>query len=372
MTTAGPDVLLVIDSFELGGTETFATRAIEGLRAEGLSVHVACLRAQGPLLERARNAASGFHVVAASSGPLRIAGLVAALRRLVERLSPRCVYAQDVYSNYLSAIALLGRPWMRLITSRRWARTPSMARRIVANWAARRADAVVVNAEWLAATVAAEGVRRERIHLVPNIVDAAMFEPASDAERAAWREALDMPRDAFVVMVAGRLHPDKGPDIALEAMTLLPDSLEPVPWLVLMGDGEMRASLEERARTLTPAVRIRFGGAYRTPPNVFRYCDLALLPSRTEGMPNALIEAAAAARACIAADVGGVRQLANLFGDAVKVFVAEDPVALASTLAPAIRRTEAVRCAALEAQEEVRLRHAPRAVARQLESLICA
>lgn len=307
-----PDVLLVIDSFHLGGTETFATRALEALRDAGVRVQVACFRPEGPLFARASAAAEAVHSVSVPAGPLRVVGMARALRSLVRELQPRTVYAQDVYSNYLSALALVGISGVRLVTSRRWARTPSRARRTLAMWAARRSDCVVVNSEVLSRVVRSEGVPAERVVLVPNIVEQAMFARATEHERAAWRVSHGIASGAIVMMVAGRLHPDKGPDIALEAFALLPAELRSRLVLVFYGDGELLKSLESRTVELGLVPAVRFLGAFVTPPNVFRMADLVVLPSRSEGMPNSLLEAAAVGVPGVATDVGGVRDFAAI------------------------------------------------------------
>jgi glycosyltransferase involved in cell wall biosynthesis len=94
--------------------------------------------------------------------------------------------------------------------------------------------------------------------------------------------------------------------------------------LLLVGDGELRASTERLARELALGDRVRFTGWRRDLANVYRAMDVCVLASRSEGMPLVLIEAMAAARPVIATAVGGVPDL--IAPDATGVLVEPDDV----------------------------------------------
>jgi len=79
--------------------------------------------------------------------------------------------------------------------------------------------------------------------------------------------------------------------------------------LVIVGDGRQRRRLEKQAAELPLSNRIHFAGWRDDVPQILAACDLLLLPSLWEGMPNVLLEAMAAARPVIATDVEGVREI---------------------------------------------------------------
>jgi glycosyltransferase involved in cell wall biosynthesis len=82
--------------------------------------------------------------------------------------------------------------------------------------------------------------------------------------------------------------------------------------LVLVGDGKMRHSLEVLAREVGMAARITFTGQLASEDQITRAldkADLFALPSRTEGLPRAMIEAMARGLPCIGSDVGGIPEL---------------------------------------------------------------
>jgi len=113
-----------------------------------------------------------------------------------------------------------------------------------------------------------------------------------------------------LVGVVGRLAEVKQPLAALALFRTLAARHAHLQ-LVFVGDGELRRTLERELAALPPelARRAHLLGAREDMPAVFGALDLVLLTSRTEGMPVALIEAAAAALPVVARAVGGVPEL---------------------------------------------------------------
>jgi glycosyltransferase involved in cell wall biosynthesis len=104
------------------------------------------------------------------------------------------------------------------------------------------------------------GVRRDRIHVVPNGIEVARFAYDESARRAA-REHLGLPRDAFVVGGVGRLTDSKRFDALVRAVADLPDAR-----LILVGEGAEREELLRLARDRGAAERILLVGACEDPP----------------------------------------------------------------------------------------------------------
>lgn len=129
-------------------------------------------------------------------------------------------------------------------------------------------------------------------------------------------------------VIVGNLQlPHKGVDLALTALAQLRAEGLDVS-LQVIGEGGLRPSLEAQARHLGVADACTFVGARATPAQVredLRQADLFLIPSRTEGLPRALLEGLAQALPALGADVGGIPEL--LAPGAL--FPAEDAGALA-------------------------------------------
>ncbi|CAA9407104.1 glycosyltransferase [uncultured Nocardioides sp.] len=127
-----------------------------------------------------------------------------------------------------------------------------------------------------------------------------------------------------VVGALGRLTPQKGFDVLIDAVRLLVDRGVPLR-LLLGGEGRERAALEERATGLP----VTFLGPQDGPEELLRQCDLFVLSSRVEALPLVLAEAVSAGLPAVATDVGDVRQA---LGDVVELVPVEDAGALADAV----------------------------------------
>ncbi|NYZ77851.1 glycosyltransferase family 4 protein, partial [Candidatus Micrarchaeota archaeon] len=137
------------------------------------------------------------------------------------------------------------------------------------------------------------GFLPKRIALIPTGVDAARFERANGE---AVRKQLGL-RGKTIVFI-GRLIQVKGLEYLIQAMQRVRDAQ-----LVILGDGPLRARLEEQARELGVEKKIVFvkrGNA----AEFLKAGDVFVLPSVSEGLPIALLEAMAAKRACVVTDIG--------------------------------------------------------------------
>jgi glycosyltransferase involved in cell wall biosynthesis len=175
---------------------------------------------------------------------------------------------------------------------------------------ARETDRIVAVSHATADDLVRLGIApEERIVVVPPGVDLARL---LDLERGSGelQRRLGAPREALLVGVVGRLAPVKAPERAVEVLELLGERY-PQLQVVFIGDGELRGALERRIRALPAALRERahmLGAVEDITP---LYADLfaVLLTSLSEGLPVALIEAAAAALPVVTTRVGGCEEI---------------------------------------------------------------
>ena len=166
-----------------------------------------------------------------------------------------------------------------------------------------------------------------RTVVIHNGIDAWAFRPAR--EPAAVRAALGVEDGRRVIVMAGRMTPQKGWDLVLEAAARLAAVRSDLAW-VLVGDGPLRAALTRRAADL--GVAARFTGARSDMADVFGCADLVLLASRSEGLPFTLLEAMALGKPVVATRVGGVPEVVE-DGRSGRLVSPEDPAALATAVA---------------------------------------
>jgi glycosyltransferase involved in cell wall biosynthesis len=151
-----------------------------------------------------------------------------------------------------------------------------------------------------------------RVRLVPNGVCLDDFPPRDG--NPDLRAALGVPQEAFLVGSVGHLRPEKNPLRLVEAFALL--ALDPPAHLALVGDGPERAAIRTRARQLGVDERVHLLGHVREAGPCYRALDAFAIPSDTEQLPMALLEAMASALPVVATDVGDLREALPVEGHA--------------------------------------------------------
>jgi glycosyltransferase involved in cell wall biosynthesis len=149
------------------------------------------------------------------------------------------------------------------------------------------------------ALIAAEGSSAENVTILANGVD---------HERFLAVPSLSARTSGAVIGAAANLRPVKGLDLLLDAAARLKTDH---PDLVcrIAGEGDMRGALAESARQRGLADQFQLLGSVADMPAFLSELDVAVLPSRSEGMSNALLEYMAAGRAIVATTVGAAAEL---------------------------------------------------------------
>lgn len=153
-------------------------------------------------------------------------------------------------------------------------------------------DGILVNSRAAGDRLAASrGAGRKKIFTLPNAVEDRVEERSR--ARAGWSARWRIPEDRFWIGSVGRLDPGKRFDHLLEIVAMLARDGRNVH-AVLVGDGPARESLRERSVALGIADRTTFAGADPAVRESIGALDLFCFPSPDEGLPNAVMEAAAA------------------------------------------------------------------------------
>lgn len=195
------------------------------------------------------------------------------------------------------------------------------------------ADQVVAVADRVAAHI--RSLCSRDVHVIENAVETDVLQPPSPAQKAALRGRFGF-GDTPVVVFAGRLTRVKGLDVAIKALTLIPERLRPA--FVIAGEGDMQEDLKRLAVHFGLTGRVHFLGAVsrETVLDLYRAGDIAILPSvplagTEEGNAMAALEALAMGIPLIASRTGG---LARIGADGAAVLSpAGDPAALAEAIA---------------------------------------
>jgi L-malate glycosyltransferase len=193
----------------------------------------------------------------------------------------------------------------------------------------RHAHAWIGNTRGLCDWMVRQGLPAERVFHIYNFADPAR--PVAEAEVAALRADLTIPRDAWVLLAPGRFVPVKGHADLLEAAALLPRDIAGRPLrLMLLGDGVLRPALERQAARLGIDDLLIWPGWQTAPGPYFRLADLVVFPSLDEEtLGNVILEAWAWGRPLVTSLFRGAREIARHGEDAWCV-PCRDPRALAA------------------------------------------
>jgi len=151
------------------------------------------------------------------------------------------------------------------------------------------------------------GIPEERVTVIPNAVDLP-----SQQECAGWspdlRRKYGLPADCKLVASCGRLSPEKGHSVFLSMASILQREFDNVRFL-LVGEGPQRKRLESLGKALIQSRKLILAGFIPSFSQYLPQVDVFVNASFSEGMPNVILEALSFARAVVATDVGGVREI---------------------------------------------------------------
>jgi glycosyltransferase involved in cell wall biosynthesis len=170
-------------------------------------------------------------------------------------------------------------------------------------FALRWMDRVICVSEGQAAKVRRAGVAEERIVVIQNAIQPRRFSAPQPRARAALRGLFPEPRGP-VVGAAGRLSPEKGFEVLVQAAALVVRA-RPDAGFVVFGDGPLRDGLQRDIHRAGLDGKFVLAGFRPDIDELLPHLDLFALPSYTEGLPNVILEAFAAQVPVVATAVGG-------------------------------------------------------------------
>ena len=301
------DVVYVIGQLAVGGTETQLLALARNLDRGRFRPHVACLSDDAELADQFREAGCPVHVASPDLNRFqRLQWLLSVLRMIRPAIVQAIGYAWywGIPSAVLSRVPAIiaserGIPYWK--TSRH---------RLLDRWLLRRASLVLVNADAVKRHVIQDlGVRPDACCVIPNGIDLEAFEDTAEIGLRG-----DIPIEASfdrpVVCAVGNLKPEKGIDTLLTAcVTIREQSGSEVPQLWVVGDGIMRPQLEALSRELGRPESTVFWGQRDDVPAVLGHATVGVLASRTEGLPNVVLEYMAGGLPVVATAVAGTPEL---------------------------------------------------------------
>jgi glycosyltransferase involved in cell wall biosynthesis len=321
-----------------GGTGPHVAMLAGGCAGRGMAVRVFGPAESGRFFtaSAAPDGPPGFVVVdiADRPRPAHDLAVMLRLRRLLRAWAPDVVHAHGLRAGGLTALALTGRSPGSGAAGRRPALVVTvhnappaggvagLAYAGLERIAAHRADAVTWVSGDLARRIRRAGARDGGRALVP----APEFAPPSAGQIAGVRASLGAEHRP-VVLAAGRLVPQKGYPVLLAAAASWQDR-DPVPLLVIAGDGPLAGPLASTANDT--GVAVRFLGQRTDIPALLGAADVVVVPSVWEGQPLIVQEALRAGRPIVASRTGGIPEVTG--EDAAVLVPQGDAAALAAAV----------------------------------------
>ena len=317
-------ILFFTSSLKTGGAEHHLLNLCRWLRSAGHESAVCSLSRVEEGIETllVNDSVQLFRLPLRSLRSLPSPRVVSAVRRIVRGFKPDILHAHlfhaEVAAVFASALA----------------RVPVVATRHSAGlefrgwrgWAARalepRFAACIAVSREAAAEASAMGYCRDKVVVIPNAVDPERFRPVEERSREKGRSALvaelfpggGLMRPLILIGSAGGLKPVKDFPLMLRVASMLLSDAARRPSgaelrFVIFGEGEERKNLEILSRDLGIDAFVSLPGKRDNLEALYPLLDVFLLPSLTEGVPLALLEAMSSGVACLASDVGGVGEV---------------------------------------------------------------
>ncbi|MGH8156941.1 MAG: glycosyltransferase [Rhodanobacter sp.] len=254
-------------------------------------------------------------------------------RRLLRAHATEVLHTHNAVAHYQAVLAGCGLGVRHVINTRHgMGGNPRSGRR---EWLYRQAlvrtDAVVTVCEAACRDAVARGIVPQRkVRVVPNGIRVESFQRASDGMRQRLRQMLGVTAQTRLIGSVGRLNWAKDQVGLIRAFRQL-HAQQPDSALVLIGDGELRAELQQCALAEGVVGSVHFLGDRNDVHELLQGLDLFVLSSLSEGYSMALLEACAVALPIVATDVGGNREIIR-DGSTGRLVQASDPQALATAM----------------------------------------
>lgn len=304
-----PLILHVVESGGLYGIERMLLALLPALKDSGTHAGLCCLGISGTPGGAVADAAARLGVETflldsnGRAGP-RVVGRIAGL---LLRRRPALMHFHGYKATILGGVIgrALGIPGIATYHMR-VDNVPGLARHVrLETPVLRRLRTVVAVSEQIAGDLRTRGVSASAIRVIPNGI------PKSDPSRST-------DRGRFSIVIVGRLVREKNVHLAIESVAALRPRWPRVR-LVVVGDGPFRAELERRVRELGAADAVEFTGFLADVRPTLASADAFVMPSESEGMPMAILEAMAARVPIVASAVGSIPDVVRPEREAVLV-----------------------------------------------------
>jgi glycosyltransferase involved in cell wall biosynthesis len=312
--------LLFIDTERVwrGGQDQLFT-LMKGLHERGHAIHLIC-HPQTLLQERAAEIGIMVHPMTIRSeiGPIALFRLISSLCRIHPEVlafnTPKAILIGTLASRIVPVDA-------RIVFRRvSFPLRKSFITRFKYTWGI---DCIIAISESIRLQLASDGINASRIRTIYEGIDPSLYPSQTDRK-------IRRPRDPIVVGTVANLSREKGLHYLIEAARLIPNVHERLQFIIV-GEGECLQELRELVREKRLENVFQFAGFHASTYHHMKEFDIFALPSLSEGLSSAILEAMAASLPIVATEVGGIPELVKS-GDNGLLIAPADPVSLARAI----------------------------------------
>jgi glycosyltransferase involved in cell wall biosynthesis len=310
---AGPHrMLMLLQGFPMGGYTAFNADLIQRLVARGHHVTTACTEWWRSTwrLDQVRRVAPDIHHVPSCA---EFAAIPAYIAHLIESRQIDVVFLSHSFLSYrllpllreaFPHVAFVDYVHTEWFEAHMYGSYATMSARYTSSL-----DAQVVSSRTLADALVQQGAEASRVHVAHIGIDTHVWN-AAGIDRDGIRRAFGAAPESTVLLFAGRLSPEKRPQLAVDALDHLRGEGRDVR-LVVAGDGPMLQMMNEllERRGLSAHAALLGEVDEDTLRQVYAASDIYFAPSEIEGIARTLYEAMALGCVPVVSDVGGQREL---------------------------------------------------------------
>lgn len=244
--------------------------------------------------------------------PLLVFKFVKEVRKIILEEKPDIVYCHSSFGGAYGRLACIGLKVNVIYNPHGWGfnmlSKKNIIFKIMERWLPPLTDRIICISEFERDTALENKIAsKDKLELIPNGIDIEAVKKAAPKESAS----LQIPKDAFVVGMVGRVCETKAPDIFIQAAKQIKENIHNA-YFIIVGNGELEKEFSRYAHE--NGIPLLITGWTDKPYSFVKMFDVAMLLSRWEGFGLAVVEYMAANKNVVATKVGG---LANLIQDGV-------------------------------------------------------
>lgn len=232
------------------------------------------------------------------------------LRKFIEQNRITIIHPHGYKSDFYSFFAALGKNIKILATCHPWTETEYNKRAKFYSWLDKKFlnafDKIIAVADTVKMDLMESGISEDKISVIDNGIDIERFQKGCDTQKLC--RDLKIENDRIIVGTVGRLVEEKGHQLLIEATKMLVQTF-PSLLVIIVGEGPLLDKLKMIVNEFGLQKHVLLTGLRDDIPEMLKLMKVFVLPSLSEGLPMALMEAMVSKKAIIATRVGGIPKL---------------------------------------------------------------